>query len=138
MQALGEGGVGGEVELLLGPAGVDPRRELAVGLGRVPPRLALVADQLDHDARPGADGQLVVGAQVHGVAAVVVLGGQHDGLGRVVDEASSRLAAPVPHTSIWSSPASLASTSRFMSAEDDVGDRRSGTCRPGRRGCWWA
>ena len=81
-QAVVEVGDGLEAELLLGPAGVDAPAGLPVGLGGVPAHLALEADQVADDGDQLADGQLAVGAQVGGLASVVVLGGQHDARGR--------------------------------------------------------
>ena len=52
-QAVVEVGDGLEAELLLGPAGVDAPAGLAVGLGRVPADLALEADEVADDGRPG-------------------------------------------------------------------------------------
>ncbi len=67
------------------PAGVDAAAGLTVGLGRVPADLAVepggVGDELDQVP----DRQLLVGAEVDRLGAVVALGRQHDALGGVVD-----------------------------------------------------
>ena len=87
------------------PAGVDA----AAGAGRracdgVPADLAFEPDQLDDDLDELADGQLVVGAEVDRLVAVVALGGQHDAVGGVVDvEELAAGRAGAPH-SMWSAP----------------------------------
>lgn len=85
MEALFEGGLGGEVEGLLGSGGVEAAAGLAVGFGGVPVDLACVAAELGDQFGEVADGDFAAGAEVDGVGGVVVFGGQDDGFGGVFD-----------------------------------------------------
>ena len=110
----------------LGPGGVDPPAGLAVGLGRVPAQLAVEADESRRCARPiSRIGDLVVGAEVDRLGAVVALGGQRRCPRRRRRRRGTRgWPSPVPHTSTWSSPRLHRLDALLDQRGDDVGDRR--------------
>ena len=98
-------------KLLGRPAGVDPAPGLAVGLGGVPADLARRTRWLGDELDQVADRQLLVGAEVDRLGAVVALGREHDALGGVVD-VEELAAAPTrcPTPRCGRRPASMAST----------------------------
>ena len=115
---------GPPAEQLLGARGVDAPAGLAVGLGRVPAQLAVEADEAGDRLDRLADRDLVVGAEVDRLGAVVDLGRQHDGLGGVVDvEVLAARPAGAPHLDLV-----LAALDRLDALldqrRDDVRDRR--------------
>ena len=85
LDALAELCAAAEAEELLGPLDVEPAPRLAVRLRVVPDDLAGVAGRLGDHGRELADRDLVAGAEVDRVRTVVVLRGQPEALGAILD-----------------------------------------------------
>src|SRR5205814_10674994 len=95
-QAFLERHGGAPAEAGFGARRVDAAAGLAVGFRRIPDQVTVEADDAGDVFNRLADRDLVVGAQVDRLAAVVVLGGEQHAFGRVVDEEVLTGGAPGP------------------------------------------
>src|ERR1051325_11698263 len=94
---------GAKAEAALGAPGVEQPPRLTARLGRVPDDAARVADGAGDDAGEIADADLVAGADVHRLRALVSLRREHDSLGRIFDVeklARRRAVAPQHHLAV--------------------------------------
>src|SRR4051794_41014019 len=111
-------------EELLGAANGDPAPGLTVGLARIPHELTLVPDDASDGLDGLADGDLVIGADVDGIGADVVFGGEHDCLRGILDvEVFAAGTTGAPHVDLVDSSL-LGVDAALHQRRDDVRHRR--------------